>query len=160
MHLSRFLQFVILFGTGSFAPLLISCGDDQIDVPDTPLAGKIAGSDWEYKFGSASVFSSDGNYRYLLLSTQEVGDDPCPIVSTSKPHLEMILPLAIESYSLPLFGNNSVKFVFGNGTVLSASAGFLEIIAIDPDSRQILGYLKADFDDDNAVLGTFIVEIC
>lgn len=160
MHLNKFSWVILLLAVGSFSCLLVSCGDDKIDVPDIPLAGKIAGADWEYKFGNASVFLSDGSHKYLLLSTQEIGEEPCPIVSTSKPHLEMILPLAIASYSLPLFGNNSVKFVFGNGTVLSATAGFIEIVAIDLDTQRLVGYISADFDEDNEVLGTFIVDLC
>jgi len=158
MHLNRFLRFANLLVAGFFFCLFISCGDDQIDVPDVPLAGKIDGVDWEYKFGNGTP-TVDFKYKFLLLSTKELGDDPCTVVSTTNPHLEMILPLGTGSYSLPLSGlNNSVKFVHGDGVVLSAVAGFLEIVAIE--NGRLIGYIQADDGGGNEVLGTFIAELC
>lgn len=159
MHLIKMLRFIILRGAVSLFCLLIACGDDQINVPDVPLEGKVAGVDWKYKFGGASLFSSDFKYKFLLLSTIEFGDDPCPIISSSKPHLQIVLPLNTGSYSLPLpiFSEN-LKFVMGDGQIRSATAGFIEIVAID--NGQLISYLKADFDEDNQVLGTFVVELC
>lgn len=155
----RLIRFFIFLGVAVLSGILTSCGDDKLDIPDEPLTGMIGGTDWELKFGGGTLFSSDFKYRFMLLSTEESGDDPCSIVSTGNPHLRMILPLTTGSYSLPLpvFSEN-VKFVLGDGTVLSATAGFIEIIAID--NRKLVGVLKADFDEDNEVLGTFIVDLC
>ncbi len=161
MHLSKIIRSCFIIGGISFTILLSSCKADEIDLPDEPLAGKIDGQDWETKFGNAYIYSSDLKYKYLLLSTAELGDDPCPILSSSNPHLQMILPLGTGSYSLPLpvFSEN-VKFVLGDGTVLSATSGFIEVIAINPDTNELVGYLQADFDEDNEVMGTFIIELC
>ena len=161
MHLINLFRFVILFGVISITSQLISCKGDDVDLPDVPLAGKIGGIDWEYKMGNSRLVSVDSKYRFLLLSTLEQGNDPCPIVSSTNPHIQMILPLESGSYTLPLpVLSESVMFVLGNGTVLTATAGFIEIIAVDFDSQQLAGYIQADFDDDNAVLGTFIVDFC
>jgi len=158
MQLSKFLRSFILLIVGSLASVLISCGGDQIDVPDVPLAGKIDGVDWEYKFGNGTP-TVDFKYKFLLLSTKELGDDPCAIVSTTNPYLEMILPLGTGSYSLPpSVINTSVKFVHGDGVVLSAVAGFLEIVAIE--NGRLLGYIEADDGGGNKVLGKFILELC
>ncbi|MCP4457621.1 MAG: hypothetical protein GY816_06285 [Cytophagales bacterium] len=157
----KFIRTGIIIGGISFTIILSACKGDDIDVPDVPLAGKIGGVDWEYKMGNSTLISADFKYKFLLLSTKELGDDPCPIISSSNPHLQMILPLQSGDYSIPLpVFDESVKFVLGNGTVLSATAGFITIIAIDPDTQQLVGYIDADFDDDNQVSGTFIVELC
>lgn len=161
MYLIKLIRFAILLGVITISSQLISCKGDDIDLPDVPLAGKIGGVDWEYKMGNATFVSIPDKYRILLLSTREAGDDPCPIVSSGNPHLQMILSLQSPSFTLPLpVFDESVKFVLGNGTVLTATSGFIEIVAIDYDSQQLAGYIKADFDEDNAVLGTFIVDFC
>ena len=157
----KVFQIGILVGVFLFVSVFISCKGDDIDVPDIPLGGKIGSADWEYKFGNAYLFSSELKYKFILLSTLESGEDSCPIISSSNSHLQMILPFATGSYSLPLtkFDEN-VKFVLGDGTELRATSGFIEVIAINPDTQQLVGYIQADFDEDNAVLGRFIVELC
>jgi len=155
----RLIRLFTFLGVVALSGILTSCGDDELDIPDEPLAGQVGGADWEFKLGGGTLFSSDFKYRFLLLSDKETGDDPCSIVSTSNPHIRMIIPLSTGSYSLPLpvFSEN-VKFVLGDGTILSATSGFLEIVAID--NRQLVGVLQASFDEDNEVLGTFIVDLC
>ena len=161
MHLINGFRRCFFIGAFLFISILISCKGDDIDVPDVPLAGKIGSTDWDYKFGNAYLFSSELKYKFLLLSTLESGEDPCPIISSSNPHLQMILPFAAGSYSLPLpLFDENVKFVLGDGTVFQATSGFIEVIAINPDTQQLVGYIQADFDEDNSVLGTFIVNFC
>ncbi len=155
----RFKHFIFILGLGGLS-FSISCGD-KIDIPNTPLAGKIDGQDWEFKFGNAYIFSGGQipEYTFRLLSTSELGNDPCPIVSTTKAHLKMVLPLGTGSYSIPFSDfNETVKFDYGNGTVLAATSGFVEIFAID--QNQLIGYIQAVLDDDNIVEGRFVIEIC
>ena len=161
MHLSKAFRLGIPIGAFLLHSVLISCKGDDIDVPDVPLGGNIGGADWEYKFGNAYLFSSELKYKFLFLSTLKPGEDPCPIISSSNPHLQMILPFSTGSYSIPLpqFDEN-VKFVLGDGTILSATSGFIEVIVINPDTQQLVGFLQADFDEDNSVQGRFIVELC
>ena len=73
----------------------------------------------------------------------------------------MILPFGSGSYSLPLpIFDESVKFVLGDGTVFQATSGIIEVFAISPDTQQLVGYLQADFDEDNSVQGRFIIDLC
>lgn len=161
MHLINVFRRCFFIGAFLFISILISCKGDDIDLPNDPLAGKIGGIDWDYKFGNGYPFSFDGKFKFLLLSTMESGQDPCPIVSSGNPHLQMVLPYGTGSYTIPLsIFDESVKFVLGDGTVFQATSGIIEVFAINPDTQQLVGYIQADFDEDNSVQGRFIVELC
>jgi hypothetical protein len=139
---------------------LISCGDD-VDIPKTPLEGLIEGQEWSFKFGNAypEIAGQIPKYKFLLLSNEEFGDDPCPIRTSTKKHVRMILPLGTGSYSIPFSNfNESVKFDMGDGRVFSATSGFIEIFGVD--QNQLVGYIQAVLDEDNIVEGRFVVEIC
>jgi hypothetical protein len=136
-----------------------ACGDDETDIPNEPLTGTVAGEPWNYKFGNATLFTGDFKYRFLFLSDLEIGEDPCTIVNSTNPYIQVILPLQTGSYSLPLTPpQENLRFIYGDGTVLSAASGFIEVFAID--QARIVGYIQAEIDDDNSVEGRFVVEIC
>ncbi len=139
--------------------LLTACGDDQVDLPDERLNGRVDGSEWSYKFGNAYLASGTLNYTLRLLSTSEVGEDPCPFISSTNPYLQVTLPLRVGNYVLPLtpFSDN-FKFVHGNGVVLSATSGFVEIVGIE--NGRVIGFIQASFDEENEVAGTFDLRIC
>jgi hypothetical protein len=137
-----------------------SCLDDGIDIPNTPLSGKINGQDWTYSFTSSALYSgSPTKYTFFLFSEEELNNDPCAAVSSTKPHLRVILPLQIGSYPLgPQQGVENLRFVYGNGGEFSATSGSVEILAFD--FRRMAGYIQAIGDDNNTVEGRFTAELC
>lgn len=156
MHFGKTPLILILLMNGL---LLTSCGDDQLDIPETPLQGQFAGEAWNFKFGNGNLYSTDGKYRFLLFSDEEVGDDPCTLVGSTRPHLAVILPIQEGSYSLPITPQNeNLKFIFGDGKTLSATSGFIEIFGID--NARLVGYMQAIVDEDNSLEGRFIIELC
>jgi hypothetical protein len=139
--------------------VLASC-NNELDIPDVPLAGKVAGEDWQFAFMSRTPYSADKSTFYFF-STLESIADPCAVFSSSKPHLRVILPLAVGSYGVGAsFNPENLKFVHGNGTELDATSGFIEIFAIDYQSRRIAGYIQALSDENNTVQGRFVAELC
>lgn len=139
--------------------LMMGCGKDEIQIPNQPLKGMVAGESWELKFSNAYIFSSDLKYQIRFLSQEEVGNDPCAIATTGNRHVSMIFPLRIGSFSLPLPDNQeSARFHFGPGNSSIATSGFLEIF--DIDNSRIIGFMQAQLDDQNMVEGTFEVQIC
>lgn len=145
--------------------LFTSCGDDELDIPDIPLAGRINGQEWEYQYGNNSPYSGSSGgtkYKLILLSTEETSSNPCGVLGSTRPYLSVVLPLAQGSYSLPILPDQeNLKFVYGNGVELSAASGFIEILAVDLENQfRMAGYIQAILDDDNMVEGTFVLDIC
>lgn len=140
--------------------MIMACRDDGLDIPNIPLEGKINGQDWTYSFTSSALYSgSPTKYTFLLLSDEELNSDPCATVSSTKPHLRVVLPLQLGSYSLPMAQPiENLKFVYGNGTEFAATSGFIEILAFD--FRRMAGYIQAVSDENNIVEGKFIAELC
>lgn len=158
MHPFKYLLLALALGV---LYSLVSCGGDGVDIPKTPLEGFVEGQEWIFKFGNAYAYSGGTipKYTFRLLSTDELGNDPCPVVSTTNAHVRMVLPLGTGSYSIPFADfNETVKFDYGDGRVFSATSGFIEIFAVD--QNQLVGYIQAVLDEDNIVEGRFFVEIC
>ena len=138
---------------------LIGCGQDEIQLPDQVLQGKIDGKDWEMKFANAYIFSSDLKYQIRFLSTVESGEDPCAIPSTANAHVSMVFRPQIGSFSIPLpIFEESARFNVNLGNSVVATSGFLEIF--DISNSRIFGYLQAHLDDDNSVEGSFEAVFC
>lgn len=149
---------LLLFSFLSFN--LVSCDDsiNQFDLDEDPLIGKINGEDWSYTVGRAD---------YSLVSNQAAGyifneelENPCLKVNTTAAHVLIAFPTAKGNYNLPFINNTGyVKFATPNGgPIYTAAGGFLEIVEVN--SYEIIGYISADFDDDNYVQGSFLVEVC
>ncbi len=161
MHLSRFKYFVLILALAGLS-FSISCGD-QIDIPKVPLEGKINGMDWSAAdYGNTTLVQGGPipKFTYRLLSAEDPNSDsPCSGVSTTIPHVRMVLPLGTGSYSIPFPDfSESVKFDYGNGTVIHATSGIVEIFAMD--QFQIAGYIEAFDGDKDSVKGRFLIEIC
>jgi hypothetical protein len=155
-HKSAIVFFILMAGT---LAIFQSCGDKGVQINTDPMVGKIGGQDWTFKFGNAYLETGDLKYRLRFLGMQESGEDPCPIVGSGNPHMEMLTKITPSSRSLPLpVFSESLKFVLGNGTVYSATSGFIEITLVD--NLIIYGYLQAIFDDNNSVQGSFRIRIC
>lgn len=139
--------------------LLISCGENQIQLPDKKLQGVVDGEEWEMKFANAYIYSSDFKYRITFLSTLEGAEDPCTVPSTSNSHITLIMQLNRGSFSIPLpIVDESARFNWTTGGSAIAASGFLEIF--DIDNSRIFGYLQAQLDDENTIEGSFEAFIC
>ena len=139
--------------------LFISCGDDKLDIPNTPLEGTVAGEAWTFRYGAFRQFSAT-EFEFRFFSTREIADDPCALVTTSNPFLRVVIPANQSSISLPIAGDNfkQFKFDFGNGTTINATSGFIELFA--NDGFKLHGYVQAISDDDNMVEGRFELDPC
>jgi hypothetical protein len=133
-----------------------------LDIPNIPLTGKVAGQDWEYAFMSSNPFGqTTGGFKHTLrFHSSEDLENNCATIST-KPHLNVIMPVQVGSYSLPLPVNSeTLVFDYGNGTKFQATTGYIEIFARDELTGRIVGYIEAYSDDNNSVKGRFDAILC
>ncbi len=141
---------------------LTGCGNDEIQLPNQKLEGKINGTEWSSDKANAYTFSTDFKYEVKLLSEEEPGSDPCSAPSPSKPFLSAVFRPSEGSFSLGsvlvdpnqvvvrIHPNTSSEFIITNG--------FMEIYLID--NAQMFGYIQAILDDENTVEGSFEVRFC
>ena len=152
--INKTLLGLAIVGSGQF----MSCGNDEIDIPDTPLSGTVGGEKWDFKMGFFRQFSAT-EFELRLFSEQELSNDPCSVVATSNPFLRVVIPSSGTSHQIPNQDPiRNFKFDLGNGTVLNATSGFIEIFAFD--GFRLFGYIQAISDDDNTVQGRFEIEPC
>ena len=160
MSLKNIVPRLLLLMLLPAAGCLSSCEDDisGFDLEKDPLKGKIGGEEWQYAVGSANANNSSYYLEGLIVG--ESAQDPCAIRVSSKPHLSLKIPGRKGSYNLPFAANEGyVVFNLPNGAKkLTASGGFIEVVAVG--SQQLIGYMSADFDDDNTVKGSFLLEFC
>ena len=143
---------------------LALCGcDDQInkfDLEKDPLSGKIGGVEWEYS-------ANGGRVDYSNFSNQATGKifndpnltDPCLKILSNEAHLDVAFFTQRGNYTLGLIDSGEIKFVTPNGgAIYTATSGFIEIVEVN--AFEIIGYISADFDEDNFVQGSFLVRIC
>ncbi|MEM9337782.1 MAG: hypothetical protein AAGA66_03585 [Bacteroidota bacterium] len=134
------------------------CGNDDIQIPDTPLEGMVAGEEWTFQYGNAYV-NPNGIYTIQFLSTEETATDPCAVPSPGNPFVSMAIPLQRMSSSVPFFNlDESPRFNISRGNSFIATSGILEIF--DVDNTRVFGFLEAQLDDENTVRGQFQVQIC
>jgi len=153
----RLFRIVLLAATG----YLSSCKDDisGFDLEKDPLKGKIGGEEWQYAAGSANVNNSSYYLEGLIVG--ESTQDPCAIRVSSKLHLSIKIPGRKGSYNINSSLNSEATIIFNlpNGVKrFTATGGFVEVVAVG--SQQLIGYMSADFDDDNTVQGSFLLEFC
>lgn len=140
--------------------LLTSCDNDinDFDPELDPLKGKIAGQDWQYAAGNAQFDGFRNDVEGLIIG--EGVQDPCGVRVTSKAHLRVRFPADRRNFTLPFIDNEGyVIFNHPNGAKrLTASAGFIEVVAIS--GTEVIGFINADFDDNNTVQGSFELRVC
>ncbi|MBV6646876.1 MAG: hypothetical protein KI790_15570 [Cyclobacteriaceae bacterium] len=138
--------------------MLTSCENEGSAFEDSPLAGRLAGFDWEYQYGQANFELSSNSYEVEVYSTAQTEIDPCDIVSTIRGFVSVQFPSNTGTYQIP--GQATLSFIQpGIANIpLTATSGFLEITAIT--GTRISGYTEANFDVDNAVIGGFILQVC
>jgi len=143
--------------------VIMSCQDDGIDIPNTPLSGTINGEEWVFSFARMQPYGvSPTNpnvykYSFYFFSSLEINGGSCGGGNSTKPHLQVVLPLQVGSYPVS-FGNENLKFVYGNGTTIDATSGSVEILAFD--AGRMAGYIQAIESEDNMVEGRFIAQLC
>jgi len=144
--------------------LIMGCGRDQVDLPDEPLQGTLAGQEWTYKSANAFLQSSDFLYKVTFLSTEESVSDPCALRSTGNPHVAafMRFPDFSGDYTIsPQVLNNNEVVVTFNPSIsesFTATSGFMSIFAVE--NQVALGYLQAVLDNGNTVEGSIEIRIC
>lgn len=142
----------------------MSCGKDEVELPDKVLQGEINGQEWTYKSANAFLESADFIYKVTFLSTEESVSDPCALRSTAKRNVTAFLrfPEYEGNYSITpqLVSSNDVVVTFNaniSGSLI-ATSGFMSIFAIE--NRVVFGYLQAVLDDENTVEGSFQIRLC
>lgn len=138
---------------------LVGCLDNDVQLPDHDLRGKVAGEEWQFKFGNSFLVSSEPRYRLILMSVEQLGDDPCAIPSPGSAFISMEINefTGVEDIPFPLL-SASPRFHLSASNSVIASSGFVRIDHFD--HANIFGYLQAELDEDNTVLGYFNVAIC
>ena len=141
---------------------LSSCGNDDIQLPDKDLEGKIGGNDWSYKSANGFLLSADLRYTIRFISDKETATDPCTLPSPGLAHARAIFKPFIGSYVVAsqAIDNNQVQVAFqlSPSRSLIASSGFMEIY--DINAQIIYGYLQAVLDDENRIEGAFQIKLC
>lgn len=141
---------------------LAACGKDNLDIPNTPIQGKIDGAAWKYKEANGFRLTADDQYRVRFISANELVSDPCTLPSPGQTHVKAVFRPAIGSFSIsPIaIDNNQVQVAFeiSNAKSLIATSGFMEIF--DINNRSVIGYLQAELDETNKVEGAFEVVLC
>ncbi|MEP1034099.1 hypothetical protein [Ekhidna sp.] len=159
IHKSRKTLVVLLIGTAS---IFSGCGNDDIQLPDQKLEGKIDGGEWNYQSANGYLFSSDFQYQVRFLSDEESVSDPCTLPAPTLKHVKAIFKPAERSFFVApqVIDDNQVQVSFevSSSRSLIASSGFMEIYAID--NLVVIGYLQAVLDDDHTVEGLFEIRLC
>jgi len=143
---------------------LVSCGRDNVELPEEVLQGQVNGEEWELKSANAFLQSSDFTYKVTFLSTQETISDPCNLRTTANRHVSafMRFPDFSGDYTVaPQLVTNREVVVTFNANIsqsITATSGFMSIFALE--NRVALGYLQAVLDDNNTVEGSFEIRIC
>lgn len=138
---------------------ILSCDDtlDDFDPSKNPLTGKIGGEEWTYGSGWVGTQGFSNLLQGLILLNPK---DPCSVRLTNAGHIQVRFPAAEQTFDLP-FPTQDGHVIFAEtngGRQLTASSGFIQLVSIT--GREAIGFLSADFDDDNFVEGTFVLEIC
>lgn len=153
-----------------FAVVLTACGGEQrtgggdfrsAPFSDESVAGVISGEPWVFKSGVAQrSFSNDGTYT-LKLWDKKVAN-PCAEFWGSEKSVMGTIPRGVGSFEVGMLGDKlSYTLVDGtNGMSMNyiVEGGQLEITK--RTASKITGKLKAYFDEENEVNGSFTVEIC
>lgn len=155
-----YLVFIIILSGLCYG--LSSCANDQVQLPNKKLEGKMGAEDWNSDKANAYLFSSDFKYQAKFLSSKEPGSDPCSTPSPSKPYLSAVFKPSEGSFSFStvLIDPNQVvvKLHPTTSKEFTITNGFMEIYGID--NSIMFGYIQAILDDDNSVEGNFEIRIC
>lgn len=138
----------------------ISCNGNvnNFDASKDPLTGLIDGQKWDYASANGNYYSNTNSIRGMIMV--EDTNDPCGIVVTNNPHLTVQFPAQRQTYTLTGAGQGFyVIFNTKNGEKrLTATGGFIQIVSVS--TAGAIGYINANFDDNNDVKGAFTLTVC
>ncbi len=138
--------------------LLTGCSSDNDD-NDKLLSGLLGNETWTYKYAKVLFNQIDDDYSIEMYGEQQTESDPCQIFSSGEHHLRISrLPNEVGFYNVPADLNVSFDLEGQGANRLDATSGFVEILGTN-DFR-LNGVMQVSFDDENAVEGNFILEIC
>lgn len=142
--------------------LFTGCGGDQLDISNTPLAGSIDGNDWQSGSANAYRLGTNGQFRVRFLSDLEPVSDPCSLPSPGRTHVKAIFKPSIGSFSISpqAINDNQVQVAFevSASKSLIVVSGYMEIF--DINNATAVGFLSAEWDDNNKVEGAFRIRFC
>jgi hypothetical protein len=146
--------------------LLAACGpgeNDPIVIADTPLAGTVGGIAWSPTAAMTNPSASD-NLVFSARFVTGLVEDPCASTDFTPPLVLTRLPTTPGEYLIDTT-NTTLTFTLpavGNGNITNrqAAEGAIRIDSVDTTINVLTGALRAHFDDDNTVEGTFSVTIC
>ncbi|REE01735.1 hypothetical protein [Marinoscillum furvescens] len=141
--------------------VVLGCGEkiQDFDPNKDRLEGKIAGEAWAYRTGNLRYSTSINALTGLIVDFDV--QEPCGVRLTSQPHVELRIPAQRGNYDLNSFTDNRLylKLHHENSTkIYTATAGFVEVLAIS--QLEAMGFISAEFDENNKVQGSFLLRIC
>ncbi len=146
----------------ALSTVLVSCGDNDIQVPDQMLQGQINGQEWSSRSANAYRIPPSFLYRARFLSSEEPVSDPCALPAPSLSNVKAIFRPSEGSFfvSPQVASDNQVQVSFDvtPSRSLIATSGFMEVYAID--NLVVIGYLQAVLDDNHTVEGSFEIRLC
>lgn len=134
------------------------CNNQYLELEKNPLKGEIDGKEWVFGSGWVTYDPIYSQGLKGILFEQDL-NDPCSKVQIIEPHISLSIPYARGNYNLPFpEPNYFVDFSVDGVKEYTASSGFIEIVAVT--STEVVGFLSADFDDENNAQGSFSLRLC
>jgi len=140
-----------------FLVLFFSCGDDSSNCSEQILSGRIDGIEFELGFGTALISNGQTNFQFYPTG-ESFGSEPCFFGGSSIS--------AFGAVDLGNVGRTDFSPTTSTFTLFNPD-GFLNIIIVDGyleitsrSDSEISGNLRAEFDEENNLCGTFTATIC
>ena len=150
----KYLKAILLISVA----LIISCKNED-GLSENLVTGVIDGNEWHYQYAKA-FFDFNERYDVEMFGQLEIETEPC-VINSINGYISVALPVVEGTYNLPFAQETeSLKFHLpGAGQkFFVANSGFIEVITVS--GRRVAGFLQANFDQSNAVEGTFIFDRC
>jgi hypothetical protein len=136
---------------------LVACGPDDdgggAEIADQPLSGTLAGAGWNYTNGTTDPWLSDDETLFGLLVRDNFG---CDFGTVSFPLVSFAMPTEPGEYEMG--PGHGVTFTVGDNENLNVMEGVLVVDEVTETTAS--GRMRAVYDADNEVEGTFEVDIC
>jgi hypothetical protein len=155
--MKRLTNYTLVLLAGIVLFSLSNC-DDNSNIEAAPLQGMISGEAWSFKYTKAFYNEIDNLYDAELYGSQQTQSDPCSVFISGESHLSMQVPNEVGNFQIP----SDIQVIFaqkGQGNdFFRATSGFVEISAAS--GGQVVGFLQAQYDDNNTVEGAFSFNRC
>ena len=136
--------------------LLHGCQGDLTET--TILQGMVGSKAFTYKYGKANQNWLIDGYIAELYGQDQEDEDPCLIYASSSSYISLEIPSTIGFYQIP----SDLAITFQQPGIADesyqATSGFLEVIDMNLGRMNV--YLEANYNTENTVRGTFIIDLC